>query len=231
MEGWSRDERGSYCGRCGGTVGPFEADGEGCGSCRQQRLPWEKAIRLGPYSGLLRDAVMDLKFHRWRQTGAQLGRALGQVIGEELDRAQVPRSRAVLVPVPTHWRRRVSRGVDHTWVLARAAEAGSGVEVRRALARRFGPSQVEVSASERRSNVSGVFVGRGRGVFEREVTVVLDDVRTTGATLRAAVRALGLGGSGDRVWVATVAVTPIAGRREGGVGVLGSVSIEMGGEK
>ncbi len=234
VEGWMRDARSAYCPRCAGSVGPYEADGEGCGSCRSQRLPWERAIRLGTFEGVLRDSVLDLKFRRWRQAGQELGRELGRAIVEELERAQVLAAETVLVPVPTHWRRRVSRGVDHTLVVARAAGKEAGVMVRRELSRRYGPSQVEVGASQRRANVAGVFRGRSRvgggRTPERELTIVVDDVRTTGATLRAACRALREAGNAGRIWVASAGVTRMRGRRERDVEGLGSVPIGLGGE-
>lgn len=213
LEGWRPDGRDDYCWRCGGSVGPHESDGEGCASCRTKRLPWERAVRLGGYAGLVRDAVLDLKFRRWRQTGRQLGRALGERLGEELDRAQVEPARVAIVPVPMHWARRMRTGVDHTQVIAGAAARACGCGLVRALVRGGGPSQLEVSASERKSNVSKAFRRRhGIGMRDWALVVLMDDVRTTGATLRATSRALRAGGDIGRLWVATAGVTVERGR-------------------
>jgi hypothetical protein len=92
--GWSPDPRGSYCARCGTTVGPFEAresreDGRpgGCPACSRTRPPWERVVRLGTYEGLLRDAIHEVKFGRWRRLGSDLGRLLGGAILREMDEA------------------------------------------------------------------------------------------------------------------------------------------------
>src|SRR5437773_5965627 len=49
------------CPRCAATVGPFADVGGGCISCREQRLHFDRAFRLGPYDGLLREAVLRMK--------------------------------------------------------------------------------------------------------------------------------------------------------------------------
>lgn len=235
LEGWSADARDAYCWRCGGSVGPFESDGEGCPACRTKRLPWERAVRLGAYAGLLRDGVLDLKFRRWRLTGRQIGSALGRRLAEELERAQVPTNEVVVVPVPMFWLRRLRLGVDHTQVIAAACARASGVRLCRALSRRAGPSQLEVPSSERQSNVSGVFRRRWAGrLASAKLVVLVDDVRTTGATLRSASRALRSGGDVERLWVATAGVTVARGRRAKGdlegVEAVGGASVTIGAE-
>jgi len=43
-----------------------------CPACRGKRLPWARAVRLGEYDGLLRDAIHEVKFTRWRTLGSDL---------------------------------------------------------------------------------------------------------------------------------------------------------------
>lgn len=214
LEGWQPDGPDAYCWRCGGSVGPHECDGEGCPACRLKRVAWERAVRLGAYAGPVRHAVIDLKFRRWRKTGSELGRALGRQLAAQLQRAQVRGEDVAIVPVPMFWFRRLRLGVDHTHVLASACARAADARLCRALTRIGGPSQLEVPAGAREANVSGVFQRRRKVRLDGAGLVVLvDDVRTTGATLRAAARALLSGGDVERLWVATAGVTIARGRR------------------
>lgn len=215
--GWRPDRVGSFCWRCAESVGPFETDGDGCGSCRGKSLAWDRASRLGVYEGGLRAGVTELKFGRWRRTGAEIGHAMGQRLGDLLAAGGFSPEEAVIVPVPSSWRRRVDRGIDHTAVLASAAGRAAGVRALPGLWRRHAPPQVGLSATARARNVKGAF-GPTRAL-ERAVAggglravVVLDDVRTTGATMTAACRAVRkVAGIRAEVWALTAVVA--SGRR------------------
>jgi predicted amidophosphoribosyltransferase len=218
--GWRPEPWASFCWRCAGSVGPHETDGTGCAACRGKRLAWDRAARLGLYEGGLRAGVMGLKFGRWRRSGRELGRAMGARLAEMLAAGGVEPREAVLVPVPTSWRRRMERGVDHTAVLAVAAGRESGVAVVRGLGRRHTRPQVGLTASARAENIRGAFRGREGAkdrVREARVIVVVDDVRTTGATLTAGSRAVRrLAGKGPQIWILTGAVVG-DGRGSGGL--------------
>lgn len=231
--GWEQDSAGAYCGRCGTTVGPHEGDEAGCVTCRGRRVPWDRFVRVGEYAGLLREAVVEVKFTRWRRLGDDLGRLLGDAVLKELRGAGVDLGRVVIVPVPTTFRRRVWRGIDHSLVIARGVSRASGLPVERLLEREHRPSQLEVAPSRRGANVAGSMRVRVGARVAGRVVVLVDDVRTTGATMAAATRAVRRGpiGPGEEglsgVWAAVIGVTPEPGRRERvrrggeGEGVLG----------
>lgn len=225
--GWVPDGRDAYCWRCAGSVGPHEQDGEGCATCRAKKLPWDRALRLGRYEDELRHEVLALKFQGWRPGGHGLGRFMGEIISAQLGRAQIAPNHARLVPVPTNPWRRFSRGVDHTLVLARAASTVSGCQVARVLRARYRPEQVGLSATARARNMKGAFEPRTRTLRRRgaddgdavRVWVLIDDVRTTGATFTACSKALrrGLASFGGetsaQIWICSVAVAGERGRR------------------
>ena len=204
--GWLADDADAYCARCGHTVGPHEySEADGCSRCESKRLPWDRAVRLGAYEDLLRDAILETKFTRWRHVGEQLGRRLGASLASALAAKGHTPADAVLIPVPSSTRRRLVRGIDHTLVIARGVKRATGIEIQRSLSARFGPTQVGTPSSRRDRNVSDRF-GLKRGVdVSGRVAVLVDDVRTTGATLRTAAKALAAAHPAS-IWIATVAV-------------------------
>jgi len=140
------------------------------------------------YGGPIADAV-----HRFKYRGES---ALSLPLGSLMAEAALRRAQDVdaVVHVPLHWRRRRWRGYDQAALLAKSVATSLRVPtLLRGLRRvRHTPSQVDLPHHERRRNVAGAFAPhRLRGA--RSVLLV-DDVRTTGATLQAATAALRRGG-------------------------------------
>lgn len=229
--GWTPDPPEASCWRCAGNVGPHECDGEGCADCRTKTLPWDRALRLGTYRERLQDEVIALKFSRWRPGGRGLGLFLGQVITREIQHAQIAPDQVRLVPIPIHPLRRIARGIDHTQVLARAASQESGCPVTRALRARHRPEQVGLSATARAANIRGAFepsirfkLAHRRDAHRHDgvrVWVLIDDVRTTGATFVAGSRALRTvlpkrteNEQKVEIWVCSVAVSGSRSRKD-----------------
>lgn len=177
-----------YCPRCATTLGAnIPARQDGCNECPTPLPRFGRVVRLGPYAGPLRRAVGDLKYHRREVMLAITGRLLalavaGKCAGESLD---------MIVPIPAHWRRRISRGTDHAAALARAIAGPLSVPVERELIRvRHTPPQTHLSRTRRLTNVRNAFAARdGRAVAGASILLV-DDVTTTGATTNEAARTL-----------------------------------------
>lgn len=248
--GWSPDAAGDYCTLCGRSRTPPEDAPPGCRGCEGSRPGWSRLVRVGAYEPPLTRVVQEVKFSRWHRLGSDLGKVLGKAVAAEVVRARerdpgFPR-RVVVVPVPTTFRRRMGRGIDHAGVLAGQVAKAVGGRVARPLRRTHRRSQLRVIPSERVANVAGTMHARTRGWWGRRscrrlggaLVIVVDDVTTTGATLRATVRAVRQAAAAGRamtaprskgtaeerelgvdrapvVWVAVVAVTEL---EEGGTG-------------
>lgn len=234
---WEPENQASTCWRCAGSVGEFEADGDGCASCRAIKLPWDRALRLGRYEGIIKEAVLDLKFRRWRLTGSQLGAAFGAEIAARLGAMGLDPSEAVVVPIPITHRRRIRRGVDHTLVLAQGVSKSSGIGVAQLLRARKRDEQIRLNATDRTKNMRGAFFvtsslqRRLEFLVSKDIRViiVLDDVRTTGATLQEGCRVLkralrGLNGDfRPEVWAGSISMA--SDERKGGMGKEGETDL------
>lgn len=226
--GFSADRPSAYCSRCGHSTGPFEATAAGCPACAGKRFPWARIVRLGEYRPPLTTFIHEVKFTRWRRLGVDLGTLLGESVNASLapHKARGALPPVVIVPVPITFRRRLVRGVDHTGAIASGLARATGGEVVYALSRRHRPSQVSLPISERAANVAQSIYPKKGIDLGGSLVIVVDDVTTTGATLRAACRAVrkccspppksGTAHAQARppiVWGAVLAVTPVPGRR------------------
>lgn len=96
-----------------------------------------------------------------------------------------------IVPIPRHPRRVRQQQGDPVWELARALARHTATPLEAAVLRRVrsGPAQVELPRAQRLRAPRGAFRARPDALRGRRV-LLLDDVATTGATLREARRAL-----------------------------------------
>jgi predicted amidophosphoribosyltransferase len=214
-EGVAFDGPGDYCHRCGTTLEGREG-ARRCDQCRELNFPWQRLVRLGEFKGLLREMVHEVKFTRWRRLGMDLGRQLGRPVADALRGDGVNPSDAVVVPMPSTFRRRMARGIDHARVIARGVALELGCPLVAALERRHRPSQTSLPKTQRARNLAGSMRLR-RGVdLGGAIVILVDDVATTRASLLAACRGLRRAAGGrpgpapvpGRVWAAVVAVTP-----------------------
>jgi ComF family protein len=115
----------------------------------------------------------------------------------------------LLVPVPLHRRRLRWRGFNQSVLLGEVATVRWGIPLCPDALRRVRQTgeQTALDARAREGNVRGAFeVARPELVQGRRI-LILDDVYTTGSTVRECARVLKRSGSGE-VFVATVARAP-----------------------
>jgi len=186
------------CPRCAARVGPFGVTNGNCAACRADASPFVATVRLGPYEGPLRDAVLRIK------SNTQEG--LAELLGEQLAQIHADRLRAMaldaIVPVPLHWWRRLRRGYNQSAAIARGISSRLGVACRYWWLRQVRltkPQKTLTCPTQRKENVKGAFVARGqvRGLH----VLLVDDVMTTGATATEAARALRRAGASVSVAV------------------------------
>lgn len=174
---------------------PAEGPAHRCGRCLERRPRYARAWGLFDYAGPAGDVIRAAKYGRQPAALDMLSRAMVGHWPPALD-GEPP---TLVVPIPLHARRLVTRGHSAPLRLAVGVARPLGLPVgRRALRRvRDTPEQAGLDDRDRRRNVRGAF--EARRVAGHDVLLV-DDAMTTGATVDAAAGAL-LGAGAHRVRV------------------------------
>lgn len=156
--------------------------------------PLLPVLALGPYRGRLRDLVLGWKnggaLHLARPLAAALAPAVRELAAVDVEGVEGAEP-VLLVPAPSSRAARIRRGEDHVAELAQELSRTGVAETWRGRLR-TPVSQHGRSGVQRRSR--HVELGRGTPLEGRAV-VLLDDVVTTGATLRALHAALTAAGA------------------------------------
>jgi ComF family protein len=176
--------------------------------CGRRRCPaagaaFDAAWSAVAYEGSAREVLHALKFSAARPLAGVMAAQIAAAAPPELLRD------ATLVAVPPHPARRRVRGFDPAELLARALARRTRLELAHALRRDGAPSrQLGASRAVRLAPGRLGFAARGRA--PRRV-VLVDDVHTTGATLRACAEALREAGAEHVValtWARTLGSEP-----------------------
>lgn len=177
---------GGFCPRCGLLFPETSTTVSACLDCRLSPPPWQKVFFYGCYEGLLKDIVLRFKFH------GQLGLlfVLSEMLASALSRPD-NQGFDLIAPIPLHPRKLLSRGFNQSLELARgiAHQAPAIIHTQALTRTRHTPAQHTLPRARRMQNLKGAFAADPALVCGRSILLV-DDILTTGATARAASKAL-----------------------------------------
>lgn len=183
-----------------------------CHRCRQTPPEPLRGIRgVYFYNGPIAQGIRSLKYHGVRALAPILADGLIAYIQAQ------PLHIDFLAPVPLHAEKQAARGFNQSELLAQAVARALNIPLRTDLVQRIRPTapQARLDRSQRLQNVSGAFAALPGVHLQHQPTLLLiDDVATTGATLRACAQALKQAGAGD-VWALTVARAALPVHRDG----------------
>lgn len=196
---------GDYCRRCGRDTSIYGLVEGACGDCQGRELYFDELARSGVYDNALKKMILSFKKGR-----TELDSMLGFLANSALQGSGFFNEIEFFVPVPLHWSRRLSRGYNQSLVLAKKLKhptATINTELVRIRRTKLQPAMVSEAARAR--NVAGAFaVRRGHRFAGRSVCLV-DDIKTSGATLNECAKTLKEAGA-SRVFALVLAV---AGQR------------------
>ncbi len=187
----SKKIKGPFCAVCGipfiayGDV-PESHSGRVCGRCITEKTPFKEARSAFAYEGAVLEAV-----HRFKYGGAvTLAGYLGRLAADGAEFSARP---DVVVPVPLHRKRLRKRGFNQSLLLARevAKKFSIHVDYRNLKRVRETEPQVNLRVRERESNIKGAFEVKDGSAFMGKTVLLVDDVLTTGSTVRECAKTLG----------------------------------------
>jgi len=186
---------GSVCPLCGI---PYQGQGL-CVFCRQSPPAFDGVRSWALYEDALRKAIHGLKYYSRLSLSLPLGEMLADLFAQQGWQVDL------VTAVPVSGVRRRERGYNQSLMIARAFHRLTGIPLKeRALLRlRHTASQVGLTLEQRIANAADAFAAQ-HALCEGKTVLVIDDVCTSSATLRACAQALKDAGA-LRVYGLTVA--------------------------
>lgn len=191
------------CCRCCGL--PFEtpsADDHMCGDCISSARYFSVARSAVIYEDVVLEAVHKFKYNRNLRAGKALAKLMAGYDYPCFD----PGDYDWIVPVPLHPKRLRQRGFNQALILARGLTDRFSLALKLNVLRRkvHTAPQFNLGRDERGPNVKGAFETRPTEELEGKKIILVDDVYTTGSTLRECAKTLIKGGA-ERVAALTLA--------------------------
>lgn len=197
----SKAVAGDYCRRCGRPVSPFGIVDGRCGGCMDEKdYAFDGIARVGVYESTLRSLILAFKFSEKTELTFRLSAMLRQAVaaGGFYDRIDL------ITPVPLHWLRKLRRGYNQSYLLAKRI-APKDRRISTDLVRiRNTEQQWDLTPAQRRRNVKGAFAVRKGHPFEGKKVLLVDDISTSGATLSECAKTLKTAGA-EKVYAAVLA--------------------------
>lgn len=152
----------------------------------------------------LANAIHDMKYRQF----PGVGHRLGQIVGEELNVAGFFDGADYVAGVPMHWRKRAKRGYNQADYIARGIAESARLEMADVLKAVKGhKTQTAMTLAERQANLSGSFEVTNQELLKDKGLVIVDDVCTTGATMRALASTVAQSVPDCRLYLLSVCVT------------------------
>jgi ComF family protein len=168
--------------------------------CKECHLPFSRAWVVGKRSGILQRLIGNYKFQRARSAYRDLGDLLIDILPD------LPVD-TVIVPVPTTPAHIRERGYDHTLLIARYLAKRLNLSCCQILHRVTDTKQRQSSAKQRDTQARLAFVADK--ISNKDCPyLLLDDVITTGSTVKYASKALSKAGA-KNIWVVAIAYQPL----------------------
>ena len=173
---------------------------------------WQEDLPLfawGTYTGSVKRSMAELKYNGHRSIGNLYGEWLA-ASWQKYPPVNIP-PKLIVIPIPLHTDKLASRGFNQAELIARSFSRATGAKLDLSLQRtRSTVAQFGLSKSARQENVADAFALVRSALKPGDSVLLVDDIYTTGATVRSA--ALALRSIGINVYGVAVVATVIIAR-------------------
>lgn len=197
------------CADCWATVKPYEGSScikcgtplvsdlsSTCGECHKNEPFFDNAQCFGLHEGALQKAISLFKFHGIKR--------LSYPLSEKILLKKLPQA-DILLPVPLHKKRLKYRGFNQSALLGKyiAQRSDMPLSLNTLVRIKNTVPQVGLSAVDRERNIKNAFDVVSKEKIKGKRVMLVDDVFTTGATVRECSMVLKQAGA-EKVYVVTL---------------------------
>lgn len=173
-----------FCPSCALPIHSPVVSAHVCGGCMEDPPPFRSARALVVYDQEVFPLLHKMKYG----PDASLARFMGELLILNLREELEALGLDLVVPVPLHLARLRQRGFNQAAVMGKPLAKILGIPLHLGVLERAKatPPQVGLSKTQRRDNIKGAFSVREPSLLKRKTILLVDDVYTTGATLKEA---------------------------------------------
>lgn len=151
----------------------------------------------------LQQFIHSIKYNKRFLNAKYLGKLIGKNLKEQIQSWNVD----IIAPVPLHSLRKVDRGFNQSKYIANGIGKELEINVKSNLVKRirYTETQTNLTLKEREENISKAFRAKHKRIIEDKTFLLVDDIITTGATIRECGKVL-LDEGALRVYACSVAI-------------------------
>lgn len=172
----------SFC-LCCGRFFDFLGEPHICTNCQKNPPHFSIHRSCGEYQGKLKDIILLYKYRTFKVLGRDLVSLVQRILGRD---EELWWGIEATLPVPLHPKKHRQRGFNQAMIIAKGLSEQRGIEcLEGVLAKiRNTPPQTSLVAEGRERNVRGTFRVLKKENISGKTLLLVDDVYTTGSTIR-----------------------------------------------
>jgi ComF family protein len=172
-----------------------------CEHCRNE-LPFDGLVSVFKFNNVIQVLIHNLKYNEFKK----IGKFLGKFLAERLSHYNFISDIDFVVPVPLHKVKKRERGFNQSFLIAKEVSnqlhipIGEGLIIRK----EYTKTQIKLNREEREKNVGNAFFVKRPDLVEGRKILLIDDVLTTGSTMKSMTKTLKESGAG-KVYASSLA--------------------------